>query len=147
MEEQKYCLVQFKYTCSLEKDEEVRVVGSPSELGSWDVNKSEKMLYSKLDTPLWKTKENIKIIQNSTVEYKYVIFKNGTLVRWENLPYNKNRSIEVGNNIRIVVDDKQDDPNSKIEKSDCIYSRIDSTPSPKNFSMNDFYGGEGSQNI
>ena len=33
-ENPKYCLVQFKYTCTLNKDEEVRVVGSSSELGN-----------------------------------------------------------------------------------------------------------------
>ena len=60
MEEPKYCLVQFKYTCTLDKDEEVRVVGGPNELGGWDVAKSEKMVFSKLDQPVWKTKENIK---------------------------------------------------------------------------------------
>ena len=70
----KYCLVQFKYTCTLNKDEEVRVVGSSSELGNWNVAQSEKMMYSKLAQPIWKTKENLKLIQNSTVEYKYVIF-------------------------------------------------------------------------
>ena len=62
MEEPKYCLVQFKYTCTLDKDEEVRVVGGPNELGGWDVAKSEKMVFSKLDQPVWKTKENIKIM-------------------------------------------------------------------------------------
>ena len=145
MEEPKYCLVQFKYTCTLDKDEEVRVVGGPNELGGWDVAKSEKMVFSKLDQPVWKTKENIKIMQNSTVEYKYVIFKNGIFNRWENLPYNKNRSITIGNMIRVVIYDKQGDPESKIEKSDCIPTQSDS--SPKNFVVNDFYGGDGSQNL
>ena len=144
-ENPKYCLVQFKYTCTLNKDEEVRVVGSSSELGNWNVAQSEKMMYSKLAQPIWKTKENLKLIQNSTVEYKYVIFKNGIFVRWENLPFNKNRTINIGNMIRIVINDKENDPTSRIEKCDCIDS--ESSPSNKNFISNDFYGGEGSQNI
>ena len=144
-ENPKYCLVQFKYTCTLNKDEEVRVVGSSSELGNWNVAQSEKMMYSKLAQPIWKTKENLKLIQNSTVEYKYVIIKNGIFVRWENLPFNKNRTINIGNMIRIVINDKENDPTSRIEKCDCIDS--ESSPSNKNFISNDFYGGEGSQNI
>ena len=63
MEEQKYCYVQFKFSCNLQEGEEVRVVGSIEELGKWDIKKSEKLIFSKLDIPIWKSKENIKFLK------------------------------------------------------------------------------------
>ena len=92
MEEQKYCYVQFKFSCNLQEGEEVRVVGSIEELGKWDIKKSEKLIFSKLDIPIWKSKENIKIPQNTFFEYKYVIYKNGNFDRWENIPSHINRN-------------------------------------------------------
>ena len=120
MSETKYCLVQFKYQTKLEQNEDVRITGQPPELGSWDYNKAEKLTFSNEDYPIWKTRDNIKIPQNSTVEYKYVIFKDNQFSRWEDLPYNVNRKFSIVNNIRLVVLDKQDDSNTQIEKSDFV---------------------------
>ncbi len=63
------------------------------------------MVTSKLDFPLWKTKENIKVRQNSEIQYKYIIFQNGEFSQWENI--NSNRIIYIKNLIRVIVNDKQ----------------------------------------
>ena len=135
MSETKYCLVQFKYQTKLEQNEDVRITGQPPELGSWDFNKAEKLTFSNEDYPIWKTRDNIKIPQNSTVEYKYVIFKDNQFSRWEDLPYNVNRKFSIVNNIRLVVLDKQDDSNTQIEKSDFVES--DSTANLRRKSTED----------
>ena len=125
MEEQKYCYFQFKYLCNLKEGEEVRVVGSIEELGNWDIKKSEKLMFSKLDIPIWKSKENIKIPQNSTFEYKYVIYKNGNFDRWENIPSHINRKFTILNMIRVIILDKENNINSQIEKCDYINNNND----------------------
>ena len=146
MSEQKYCLVQFKYTCNLSDDEEPRVVGSTSELGNWNVYKAEKMIYGKSDVPIWKTKENIKIFQNTFLEYKYIIFKNGKFNRWEDLPNNTNRSVNISDNNRITLWDREGDPHCKLEKNDFMVSSFDPYENGKQFIMNEFYEHNTSQN-
>ena len=132
MEEQKYCYVQFKFSCNLQEGEEVRVVGSIEELGKWDIKKSEKLIFSKLDIPIWKSKENIKIPQNTFFEYKYVIYKNGIFDRWENIPSHINRNFTILNMIRVIILDKENDKNSQIEKCDYINNKDDSIQLNKN---------------
>ena len=132
MEEQKYCYVQFKFSCNLQEGEEVRVVGSIEELGKWDIKKSEKLIFSKLDIPIWKSKENIKIPQNTFFEYKYVIYKNGNFDRWENIPSHINRNFTILNMIRVIILDKENDKNSQIEKCDYINNKDDSIQLNKN---------------
>ena len=63
------------------------------------------MVTSKLEFPLWKTKENIKVKQNSEIQYKYIIFQDGKFSEWENI--NSNRIIYIKNLIRVIVNDKQ----------------------------------------
>ena len=64
----------------------MRITGQPVELGEWDYNKAEKLTFSKEDYPIWKKRDDIKITQNSIVEYKYVIFKGNQFSIWEDLP-------------------------------------------------------------
>ena len=146
MSEQKYCFVQFKYTCNLSNDEEPRVVGSTSELGNWNIYKAEKMIYDKSDVPMWKTKENIKLFQNTFLEYKYIIFKNGKFNRWEDLPNNTNRSVNISDNHRITLWGREGDPHCKLEKNDFMASSFDPYENGKQFIMNEFYEHNTSQN-
>ncbi len=83
MSEHKFCLIQFKLTIKTLPGEDIRVVGSIPELVCWNANLGEKLVTSKLDYPLWKTKENIKVPQDTEIQYKYVIFKSGVFDRWE----------------------------------------------------------------
>jgi len=74
------------------------------------------MVTSQQDFPVWKTKENIKIRQNTEIHYKYLIYRKGKFDKWESLPYNTNRVINVKNNIRIVIHDIQGISTSRLEK-------------------------------
>jgi hypothetical protein len=65
------------------------------------------MVTSKLDFPVWKTKENIKVKQNSEIEYKYVIFKDKKFFKWETLPTDSNRIVQIKNLVRMVIHDQQ----------------------------------------
>jgi len=76
-------------------------------LGNWDPEKGEKLITSKSDFPIWKSKENIKLKQNSDVNYKYVIFEHGKFLRWEEIPVNKNRTANIKNYVRVVINDTQ----------------------------------------
>jgi len=87
--------------------EEIRIVGDVPELGNWDPTKAEKLITSKADFPIWKSKENIKVKQNSEINYKYVIFENGKFKRWEEIPLNKNRTVNIKNYVRVVIYDTE----------------------------------------
>ena len=76
-------------------------------MGFWDPNKSERLITNKLDYPIWKSKENIKVKQNSEITYKYLIFQNGKFKRWENIPKERNRIIYIKNYVRVVLSDVQ----------------------------------------
>jgi hypothetical protein len=65
------------------------------------------MVTSKLDFPMWKTKENIKVKQNSEIEYKYIIFKDKKFSKWETLPNDTNRTVQIKNLVRMVIHDIQ----------------------------------------
>jgi trehalose-6-phosphate synthase len=116
MSEPKYCFIQFKLTFNTVPGEEIRVIGNIPELGSWDINKGERMITSKLDYPIWKTKENIKVSQDTLIQYKYVVFKNGIFDKWEILPNNSNRTLSTQHLLRVIVHDIQEVSTSKIEK-------------------------------
>lgn len=128
MSDSKFCFIQFKLTYKTVPGEEIRVVGSIPELGSWNPNSSERLKTSKLDFPLWRTKENIKVNINtqSEIQYKYVIFKNGVFDHWEGLESDLNRSLNLKNLIRVIIHDTQGQSTSKIEK----FTKFDSGVSP-----------------
>lgn len=87
--------------------EEIRIVGDVPELGNWDPTKAEKLITSKADFPIWKSKENIKVKQNCEICYKYVIFENGKFKQWEEIPLNQNRTLNIKNYVRVVIYDTQ----------------------------------------
>ncbi len=99
--------IQIKLIIIKIKGEEIRIVGDIKDLGNWDPNKSQKLITNKFDYPLWKSKENIKVKQNSEINYKYLIFQNGKFKRWEEIPNNKNRIIHIKNYVRVVISDVQ----------------------------------------
>jgi hypothetical protein len=112
MDEIKYCFVQFKCNYTTNYGEELRVVGNIQELGNcylnagnWETKRSERMLTSSITFPTWKTKECIKVRQDSRIEYRYIIFKEGKFYSWEK---NKgNRVLDTKNFLRIIIHDHQ----------------------------------------
>ena len=100
----KYCFLQFQYEFETLPNEEVYVVGNVEELGNWDISKAEKLVTGKLTYPVWKSKENIKVFQNSVIEYKYIFYKNGIFSHWESQTENRKITIQ-DNMLRLVVSD------------------------------------------
>ena len=82
--------------------------------------------------PLWRSKENIIALQNSEIQYKYLIFKDGKFFQWEKTENNDNRRIKVENYVRLVIHDH----GSNIEK--CMFSfpvSISNTPSKDDYNF------------
>ena len=127
MKDKEYCYVQFKYECEIKEEEEIRIVGNKEELGNWDLNKAEPLFLSNIN--VWKSRENIELPINNTVEYKYVIFKNNIFEKWEELPNNENRKVFIENKFKILVSDKQGNSTSKVEELRA--RRKFTTPTPK----------------
>ena len=125
MEEQKNCFVQFKLKRQTFPGEEIHITGNIPSLGNWSIEKSEKMVTNNIEYPLWKTKENIIARQNSEIQYKYLIFKDGKFSQWEKTENNANLKVKVGNYFRLVIYD----PGSIIEKyNPSISFSIPNTP-------------------
>ena len=116
MEDNKYCFVRFKYIYNNLENEDVRVVGNIEELGNWNVSESIRLSLVPNQIGVWKT-EKIKFPLFQNVEYKYLIFRNNNLLRWEYIPNNKNRKIKlVENNIFVLVDKPNELP-TKLKKA------------------------------
>ena len=81
--EGKSCLVLFKYKCNIKIREEILIIGWYESIGNWNAyDTSEKIC---------KTDENLEWPQNTIIESKYIVFKDNNLIRWEELPNNRNR--------------------------------------------------------
>ena len=130
MEEQKNCFVQFKFERETFPGEEIYITGNIPSLGNWSIEKSEKMVTNNQEYPLWKSKENIIAPQNSEIQYKYLIFKDGKFFQWEQTENNANLKVKVGNYFRIVIHD----PGSFVEKfTPSIPFSIPNTPSKDDY--------------
>ena len=135
MEEQKNCFVQFKLKRQTFPGEEIHITGNIPSLGNWSIENSEKMVTNNLEYPLWKSKENIIARQNSEIQYKYLIFKDGKFSQWEKTENNANLKVKVGNYFRLVIYD----PGSIIEKyTPSISFSIPNTPTKDDFNYFDF---------
>ena len=104
----KYCFVQFKYSLKTSPGEDIHITGNIPSLGLWNVYKSEKMVTNQVEYPVWKSKENIMVQQDTEIQYKYLIFRGGKFIRWEN--NNDNRKVKIGKYYKVVIMD----PGSKI---------------------------------
>ena len=79
------------------------------------------MITSSITFPTWKTKECIKVRQDSRIEYKYVIFKESKYFSWEKLP--DNRILDTKNFLRIIIHDQQGI--SSLIKKDILEGKIE----------------------
>ena len=103
----KVCFAQFKFCQKTCPGEEIHITGNIPSLGNWDVNKCEKMVTNQQEYPMWKTKENIIVQQDTEIQYKYLYFRGGKFVGWETNP---NRHVTIGKFYKVVIMD----PGSKI---------------------------------
>lgn len=63
------------------------------------------MITSSLSFPTWKTKECIKVRQETRIEYKYILFREGKFHAWEKMTVN--RILDTKNFLRIIIHDHQ----------------------------------------
>ena len=113
MEDSKKCIVQFKYKYNGSKYDDVGVVGNLNELNNWNINNPVNLSYEKDG---FFVSSKIPLSHNTHFEYKYVFFRNNEHV-WENLPYNKNRSVEIKNETTLIFIDKEGDAHTIIEEN------------------------------
>jgi hypothetical protein len=102
----KYSFIQFKCVYPLKNSEQLYVVGNIPELGMWDVKKAEK-LNSSANIDL-KISNNLKVIQNKEIEYRYIIYENSDFKHWEEgLREFENRKVNPKDYYMIIVNDKK----------------------------------------
>ena len=130
--QKKNCFVQFQLNQRTSPGEDIHITGNIPSLGLWNVEKSEKMITNNKEYPLWKSRENIIVPQDTEIEYKYLIFYNKKFKCWEN---NQNRKVKIGKYYKVVIKDpgsqiinSVSDPNlsiisnSEISKTDNQYN-------------------------
>ena len=93
----KPCYLQFKFE-PINHVNNVYIVGNTEELGSWNINKAEKLKQFK-NNNLWRTRENILSNQNTLIEYKYFFIIDNNII-WED---SVNRQVFTNKYIRIIV--------------------------------------------
>ena len=107
MTESKKCNVKFIYKYKGSKYDDVGVVGNLNELNNWNINNPIHLKYSENEN-CFKSDE-IYLSININFEYKYV-FHMGGEQKWEELPYNQNRKMEIQNESSLIIEDIQDNP-------------------------------------
>ena len=122
MDTKKYCFVKFKYIYNPEEFEDVRILGNTDSLGNWDINKAIKLSLNKKEANSWIT-QKIKIELFFNLEYKYLIFKNNELKKWEDITNNDNRKINLTKKENLILLDKPQffSPQITIEKKKYIF--------------------------
>jgi hypothetical protein len=95
-------IFQMKY--NTQPGEDLGVIGSISELGSWDQNRALRMNWN--DGNIWKANINYNFEREKEYEFKFIFIENGHVKRWED-----------GNNRKLSFSQLKDliEPNIKEE--------------------------------
>ena len=121
-----YCFVQFKYIYNPESSEDVRILGNIDSLGNWKTNNAIKLIRDKKEKNSWITNEKFKIPLLFNLEYKYLIFKNDKLDKWEEISNNENRKITLYKKGHFTLLDKPKYYSTEITKEKKNVSEYDS---------------------
>ena len=122
-----YCFVQFKYIYKPEfSEEDVRILGNIDTLGKWQTNKAIKLIRDNKEENSWITQEQFKIPLFFNLEYKYLIFKNDKLDKWEEILNNENRKITLSKKGHFTLLDKPKYYSTEITKEKKNVSEYDS---------------------
>ena len=113
MKESKYWEVKFKFKYPKNPGEDVRVSGNTDSLGNWNIELASKLIYD-AKKEHWKTKNYIKIPASFSLEYKYLIFKDGHFEKWEEI--DTNRKVEMPEKEKLVFSDEKNDPKTTVKK-------------------------------
>ena len=113
MKESKYWEVKFKFNYPKNPGEDVRVTGNTESLGNWNIELASKLIYD-AKKEHWKTKNYIRIPASFSLEYKYLIFKDGHFEKWEDI--DTNRKVEMTEKEKLVFSDEKGDPKTNVKK-------------------------------
>jgi len=113
MKESKYWEVKFKFNYPKNPGEDIRVSGNTDSLGNWNIELASKLIYD-AKKEHWKTKNYIKIPASFSLEYKYLIFKDGHFEKWEDI--DTNRKVEMPEKEKLVFSDEKGDPKTNVKK-------------------------------
>jgi len=81
--------ITFQMKYNTQPGEDLGVIGSISELGSWDQNRALRMNWN--DGNIWKASINYDFNREKEFEFKYIFIENGRVKRWED---GNNRKLE-----------------------------------------------------
>jgi len=81
------CAVRFSIRAYTAFGESVAIVGNCAEFANWVPERGLGLLTSRDDFPVWSA--TATLCTHRAVEYKYVIIRNGRLLRWESFPGNR----------------------------------------------------------
>ena len=112
MSDNKKCKIQFEYHYKGSIYDDVGVVGNINELKNWNINDSVNLKYFEKEK-IFKS-DTLLLSQNFNLEYKYVFFTNNEH-KWEDLPNNQNRKIQINNESSLILEDIQGNPNTNIK--------------------------------
>ncbi|CAE7310274.1 glaA [Symbiodinium natans] len=76
--------VVFEVKCPTVNLEDIRIVGSLPELGSWETSRALPLATSERTYPAWRSAEiSLPSHVTEVVQYKYIKVFDGSLVQWE----------------------------------------------------------------
>ncbi|MBD2297743.1 DUF1796 family putative cysteine peptidase [Nostoc sp. FACHB-190] len=103
-------MYRFQVSAYTQTGESIGLLGSTSELGSWDITKCVRLRTSGDRYPLWWTDEidiqpSLDTGDDQKIEYKYVRFNTSNYGEWEAFGWNRWLPINHDHSSTIVVDD------------------------------------------
>ena len=137
MDANSFASVRFSYRVYAKFGDSVKVVGSCASLGAWNPVEGVSLTTSEQTHPVWTTTRAIEIPMHETVEYKYVVLRNGQYF-WESLPHN--RSVTLTHRA-ILLEDSELSYSSKQFINDPTYTK-ESQPLTQSTAFNPFTESE-----
>jgi len=119
----KKIIFQMKY--NTQPGEDLGVIGSISELGSWDQNNALRMRWN--DGNIWKAEINYDFGMVKEFEFKFIFIENGRVKKWEDGNNRKLNFYELKNMIEPMIKDEYKVEFKNIKGNDIIYSHNENT--------------------
>ena len=111
--------ITFQMKYNTQPGEDLGVIGSISELGSWDQNKALRMNWN--DGNIWKSSINYDFGREKEFEFKFIFIENGRVKKWED---GNNRKLEFYQLKEIIEPKIKEENNVEFKNSngkDVIY--------------------------
>jgi hypothetical protein len=119
----KKIIFQMKY--NTQPGEDLGVIGSISELGSWEQNNALRMRWN--DGNIWKAEINYDFGMVKEFEFKFIFIENGRVKKWEDGNNRKLNFYELKNMIEPMIKDEYKVEFKNIKGNDIIYSHNENT--------------------